>query len=256
MMHDRWVLVSPESILKSEEEYTKQENIIRDSRSSVESIGHYLAHELRTPLASIMSYSQMIMTDKELTEEEIREMVGRIEMSSNRLTEAIESILLFFEYHFGGREDTTGSLFATGKFSDSFFCEITKKNYYVNSLNLHIVSVIEEVTLGMHEDYLRILIAEVWKFGAEYFRPSSKVTVGGKKHNDRYFLFIKADKNPSIKQKIKSINDLKQTNSRFNNQRITEILKILNLVKGELKIEDRKLSSIVIKIILPVAGNK
>jgi two-component system, sensor histidine kinase and response regulator len=167
----------------------KKETQFENLNQLKESMLRRIPHELRTPLVGIIGFSQLIEENVEdLTRDEVKEMVNKINSSGKRLQRRIEKFLYYAE------------LLAEEK-SENILVEIRKSIYQIDQKILtHRLSLllndfdrindleldITEARLNIDERYYEIIIRELLENALKFSTRGSKIKIKGEL-NDRFY---------------------------------------------------------------------
>ncbi|MHB9012679.1 MAG: hybrid sensor histidine kinase/response regulator [Ignavibacteriaceae bacterium] len=208
------------------------------------SVALHLPHELRTPLISLLGYSDMIIEDyNNLTDNEILDYTKGIKRSSQRLHRIIEKFILYADIL---------SSELNNNFSDSF---ISKKTIEIGKLiNLYSLSEamqfnrqndleinIEPCESTMTEESISIIISQLLENAFKYSVKGTKVDVTVEKVNVKYFVSIKDNGTGMTKEQVANLSAFQQFNRGLLNQSgnglgIVIVQKILSFSNSKLNI--------------------
>jgi len=237
------------------------ERIIDDMK---ENICKYVPHELRTPLVSILGYSDLLLEDLEsLSTVEFKEMVTRIKKSGMRLSEWIEKFIFYTEVKLNN------NLFKSNPMNGLEVCEINEKiwedNYFNNRAWIDRVSDIvinvEEERLKIKRANLEFIILELVENAAKFSKPGTQINIEGVKTDSHYKLTFSDYGIGFEKEEIEKVAAFKQFHrnnlqQNGNGLGLTIVNNILQMYKGEMKIQSMKHKDTVIAIHIPLAEEK
>jgi two-component system, sensor histidine kinase and response regulator len=156
-----------------------------------ESISKYVPHELRTPLVTILGYSQLILSDKNsFDKNELIDMVDRIKISANRLNNRIEKFIRLSEvesFSVDYKEENIGNSF----FNNSMIKELISSNYFIKNRKDNIKVSVEFEEVALSNEILQIIIKEVLENAVKFSKPGSPIIITGKKEDKIYCLQVK-----------------------------------------------------------------
>jgi signal transduction histidine kinase len=208
------------------------------------SVALHLPHELRTPLISLLGYSDMIIENyNNLTDNEILDFAKSIKRSSQRLHGIIEKFILYADILLSELNNN---------FSGRF---ISKKPVEISKLiNLHSLSEaaqfnrqsdlilnIEPCESTMTEESLSIIISQLIENAFKYSVKGTKVEVNTESVNGKFYLSIKDNGAGMTKVQTTNLSAFQQFNRGLLNQSgnglgIVIVQKILSFFNSELHI--------------------
>ncbi|MFO7447956.1 MAG: response regulator [Ignavibacteriaceae bacterium] len=165
----------------------KTEVIISETTNS---ISKYVPHELRTPLVSILGFTQILIEDnEEITKEELLDYLNKIKIAGAKLHKTIERFLLYSELSLP-RKDVAGTNGynsvideeKTRTFLLGYFEEYNRKSDV--SINL------ENCTLEIPERYFQVILEEIVTNALKFSNTGNKIRVDGTIESGRYKLEV------------------------------------------------------------------
>ena len=221
-------------------------------------ISLYVPHELRTPLVSIMGYTDLLLDDlDDLSKDEIREMLGDIKNSNRRLHKLIEKFLLYTQLNLdcaSNRLDADLFYSKYNSFKDLVVEELLDLNEAAvryDDIKLKIEAEPPDIQLKHMKFMLTELMENSIKF-SDRGTPIEITTV----QNGGFQLKVKDYGRGMTPEQIKNISLFKQFNRNVYQQSgnglgliITK--KILNMYGGELSIRSEKDVFTEVEIHLP-----
>ncbi len=243
------VLMAIDARLKKKQNYL---NIIRDLRNS---FIKNVPHELRTPLISILGFSELIETDIEnLSQEEIIDIVGRINKSGKRLHRRIEK-LIRYGYLLSLNEKDFENIYT--EIDENLFAAIMNKSAKDAGRKDDIKIKVEEAELCIENDLFFEMISELFENSVKFSEPRTPIVLCGEKKNDNYVISI-ADKGIGIGiKKIEEIDPFNKLDRKLENKEglglgLAIVKRISELFNVKINIESDKDSftkiSLVIKL--------
>jgi len=222
-----------------------------------DSISKYVPHELRTPLVAIMGYTQIILSENDTIEKkEIMEMVDRINYAAKRLYNRIEKFIQLSELESLNKNK---SPFENDicKIDDELIKEISIYHHMVRERNGVIQSDIEPAVLKFGSRLLNIIITELLENAVKFSKQDSPIIVKGKKDSKFYILEVKDFGIGMDKLQIQRIAPSQQFDSHIIQQEgiglgLVIVKNILEMIKGEFKVESVKNSHTSIIVNLPL----
>lgn len=225
-------------------------------------ITKYIPHELRTPLVSILGYTDLILNDfKEETPAEIMDMVERINVAGNRLLRTIEKFLIFTqlksEIKFSGSHhlDESCSDYSIARSIENTIQKLQK----IYSNNISFESQIIERSINIPENYLRILLDELIDNAIKFSLANGIVKINTKEENDYYHIEITNNGREFTNDQIKKVSEFVQFDrDKFqqngNGLGLSIVKSILTLVGGTLQINSKNNFSEV-SVRIPLKGD-
>ncbi|MBU2493459.1 MAG: response regulator [Bacteroidetes bacterium] len=225
-------------------------------------ITKYIPHELRTPLVSILGYTDLILNDfKEETPAEIIDMVERINVAGNRLLRTIEKFLIFTqlksEIKFSGSHhlDESCSDYSIARSIENTIQKLQK----IYSNNISFESQIIERSINIPENYLRILLDELIDNAIKFSLANGIVKISTKEENDYYQIEITNNGREFTNDQIKKVSEFVQFDrDKFqqngNGLGLSIVKSILTLVGGTLQINSKNNFSEV-SVRIPLKGD-
>ncbi len=171
----------------------KNEEIQLKLSELTKNIARSLPHELRTPLISILGYSQLLMDKhKEIYNDQVFEFASTIRDSGLRLNRLIQNFITYSKLELmsnnsKGKARIEASLFeATQKFTDSIVTRIAKKYGRLNDF-------LKETTdcrIKMAAEDLTTIIEEVVDNAFKFSSPGDKVYVSAYNEKDNFVISV------------------------------------------------------------------
>ncbi len=219
----------------------------------------YVPHELRTPLVSILGFSEMIRDDiKSLDSCEVKEMANKINLSGKRLLNRIEKFINAYEVESLDKQEINQLANSTSFLDAAFIKSAFNITNQLVQVENEIDIVVQEANIKISDRYLKIIIKEILENAAKFSLNSTSIVVVGKKVSKKYTLLILNKGIGMSKSEIANISQFSQFNrERFNMEGnglgLALTKKILDLFGGKLSITSRKNTNTCVKIILPAA---
>ncbi len=223
-------------------------------------IARSLPHEMRTPLVSVIGFSQLILDNKdELEITEIIDMVGRIRKSGGNLLNIIEKFLLFNELEIINSDKTQLRKYPAGdkipsKESIYSFVQTASSE---NNRSKDIEMTLCEAELRIYYGHLKFIVEELVNNACTYSEAGTPIKINTKTEGNEFFLEISDSGIGMNGEQIKKIGILKQ----FGREKYFQgglglslgvIQSILRLYNGSMEIDSEKdkLTTVKIKIAL------
>ncbi len=173
------VLMAIGARLKKKQNYL---NIIDELRNS---FIKNVPHELRTPLISILGFSELIESDIEnLSQEEIKDIVHRINKSGKRLHRRIEK-LIRYGYLLSLDEKVHKDKVFT-EIDQSFISAITNNIAIENDRRDDLKIDVEAASISIEENYFVELVTELFENAVKFSAHRTPIQLNGKIENSNY----------------------------------------------------------------------
>ncbi|GJQ61875.1 MAG: hybrid sensor histidine kinase/response regulator [Melioribacteraceae bacterium] len=180
-----------------------------------DSIAKYIPHELRTPLISILGFSDLVLSEGDtLSREEIIDMVSRINRAGRRLHSLVEKFIIFSDLQlrlYDSNELTQIRNRISANFHDSIKMIVTEKGAYFNR-NDDIELELEPVNLKGDDFYTETIVREIVENAFKFSEQGTEVKVSGKFENGFYILKVKDSGIGFSKEIIDKIDSFTQFN--------------------------------------------
>ncbi|MCK5088061.1 MAG: response regulator [Melioribacteraceae bacterium] len=238
----------------------KKKKIDQKFDSLKESIALYVPHELRTPLVSILGYSEIMESDiKRLTKAEILEMVKTVKGSASRLSNTIEKFILYSELVLKFSDDSSflqddqGTPDSYKKFITEIIISKASELSRINDVDISL----EESRLKLSISSLRVIVTQVLDNAIKFSEMGTAIKVIGNKLDNFYKIqFIDRGRGMAEKQII-NIDSFVQFERKDyqqigNGLGLTIVKKILSYVNGNIKIESELGIGTKVEIYLPI----
>ncbi|MGE5429487.1 MAG: sensor histidine kinase [Syntrophomonadaceae bacterium] len=183
----------------------------------ISNVTTYIPHELRTPLVSIMGFTQIISDDLDsLSREEILNMIQNIEKSSRRLYRTIEKFIDFAALECLSKEKNMNK-------------ELKESNLYAHTMTIKetvmhmaekedrkedLVASLEDAELQIPDNYLELISKELFDNALKFTKAGSKLEVTGAKGPYTYQLEIKDCGIGITEEEISKIEPFRQFNRK------------------------------------------
>lgn len=159
---------------------------LRDLRNN---LSRNLPHELRTPLSSILGYSQFLLEVYDTADvEEVRDMLEEINRAGRRLERLIENYHLYAQLELAatdpGRQTT---LFNLGLcHPENIIPEAAEEQAHLAERSDDLTVDVEPGKVRMQDDYLQKVAEELVRNAFMYSQPGSAVRVSGNVEGEHY----------------------------------------------------------------------
>lgn len=234
------------------EALSKRINEIRNN------ISKYIPHELRTPLVSILGFSEIIISDIDtLEKEDILHMVGNIIFGAKRLHKRIEKFIELI-----GLDRIPNNSWITGckksNINEALIKGVIYQNDIIEERKEKIEISIEFAELSIPDIYLKILINELLENSVKFSEPDKTVFITGMKAGKFYELVFQDSGRGMSKYEISNIGTFEQFEREKYQQEgnglgLAIIKKILDKCGGKINIKSEKYSFTDVNISIPLA---
>jgi two-component system, sensor histidine kinase and response regulator len=226
--------------------------------SLIKNISMYIPHELRTPLVSIMGYSQLIISDIDVMEKnEIKKTVERIAWSAHRLHSRIEKFIAYSDLELIESETKAGQSNVITDITDTLVTNIVLGHYFLNERAHLIKTQIEPAKLNIPQILIMYMLKELLENAVKYSPDDSEVIVQGKKGTDEYCFAITDYGIGMEKEEIDNIGVFRQFSREDHSQEgnglgLAICKKVVQLNNGKMSVESEKNKSTTVKISFPI----
>lgn len=220
-------------------------------------ISKYIPHELRTPLVSILGFSEIIVADIDtLEKDDILHMVCNIIFGAKRLHKRIEKFIELI-----GLERIKNNQWVTDNqksdINESVIKQIILDDNIIEERKEKIESHIEVAELKIPDYYLKILISELLENAVKFSEPDKPVIVEGKKTGKFYELNVKDSGRGMKDYEISHIDafqqfDREKYQQEGNGLGLAIVKKILDKCSGNIDIQSEKYRFTKVKIFIPI----
>lgn len=234
-------------------------NVIDDMK---ENIIKYVPHELRTPLVSILGYSDLMLDDLEsLSTADFEKMLGVIKKSGLRLSEWVEKFIFFTEVEI--KYDLHKVNFENGDDSCKIREVIWEDNFFKNRAWIERKSDIEikldDATIKFKKAYLEYIILELVENAAKFSKPSTQIKITGVKTDSHYKISFSDFGMGFLDDDIKRIAPLKQFNrddmqQNGNGLGLAIVNRLVQMCDGKFEIESKRDEYSIITIEIPLVN--
>lgn len=183
----------------------------------ISNVTTYIPHELRTPLVSIMGFTQILNDELDsLSKEDLKYMIHNIEKSSRRLYRTVEKFIDFAGLECLSKdkklkkEIMENSLHAHTKIIKETVMNMAQKT----ERNGDLKAAIEDSELRIPEDYLRLITRELFDNALKFSNKGSLLEVKGEKTSHSYQMEIKDYGIGITEEEINKIEPFRQFNRK------------------------------------------
>lgn len=236
----------------------KKKMFIDQIENLKQNLNKYVPHELRTPLVSILGFSEMMINDiDELDKDLIKEMAEKISFSGKRLLNRVDKFISVYEVELLDNK-TNNEIFTAFSIIDEFFIStLINEHYFLRPIRDKIILSLEEAHLKIHKRYLSLLIKELLENATKFSASNKIINITGK-IKSRYYELIISDKGIGMtKADISNISQFQQFDRDYYNQQgnglgLSLVIKIIDLFKGKIKIKSKKEYYTYISCLIPL----
>ena len=240
----------------------KNDQYKKEIKNLRENIIKYVPHELRTPLVSIIGYSDILYKEySSLEKDQALEMLSSIKKSGSRLFERLEKFLILAEL------DIMDS--HIGPFPEKKFrvCKIEEKQIFrvivtspeISDRQNDIIFSMQDCVIAIMENHFHQIIKEIVSNACKFSAPDSKILINGKINRNSYLVRVFDTGLGMSKKEISELGAFRQFNREQyqqvgNGLGLYVVQRLLQLVKGELKIMSYG-KKVLVKISIPLHNN-
>jgi signal transduction histidine kinase len=233
----------------------KKKKVDRIITQAANNISQFVPHELRTPLVSIMGFTQLLLDETDnIKKEELTDYLGKIKTASTKLHKTIEKFLLFSDLSLSKIQRHPKTLHFTPVEEDEVAAFLyNRANIYQRKNDLKFS--IEKAKIKMPEEHFLVLLEEIVDNAVKFSDPGSEIEISGITEDDMYRLEV-VDFGIGISSENLNLlapfvqHDRKLTGQDGTGLGIPIIQNIVRLYNGKFKLEstERKFTRVVIKI--------
>jgi len=244
------LLTTIETRLKKQKEFNAQ------LESFVKNVDMYIPHELRTPLVSIIGYSQLILSELDTMEKkEVKDMTEKILWSAQRLHERIEKFISYAEMNLYKDVVSGEELYKPGEINGEFINGVIASHYSMAERIKDYQITVEPALLEIPENHIRKILRELLENAAKYSKPGSDILVNGGVEENNYVISILDSGIGISKEEMNNVGVFQQFSREEHSQQGNGIglalaKRIALHYKGTLNIESEKgkFTKVIIKL--------
>ena len=250
---------TPEDLLQSiKTRFDKSEALSNRIDEMRNTISKYIPHELRTPLVSILGFSEIIISDIDtLEKDDILNMVKSIIFGAKRLHNRIEKFIELV----GLEHIATNTWMKENKkssISKSIIKDIILANNIIAERKNRIDLSVEAAELKLPYEYLKMFINELLENAVKFSEPDKSVIVEGEKLEKFYELKIRDFGRGMSKKEVSNIGIFKQFEREKYQQEgnglgLAIVKKILDKCGGSMNIQSEKYLYTKVNVTIPLA---
>jgi DNA-binding response OmpR family regulator len=241
---------------------SKKNKIDKRLNQIFKSIALSLPHKLRSPLVSILGYSQIIKEDQaKLNPAEINDMAVRINTSGYELLNMIEKFLLFSNLESlcadnEWRKNINNSNTRDIKKIISAIASYTAIKFErASEIKIKLI----DASIRISQDHFELLISEIIENAFKFSKKGTFVEIKSEIIDGFYFLEISDKGIGMLPEQIKAVGALRQFDRSKNKNGmglgLSIVNKIVEIYELGIKIESKYQDSTKIKIFIPIENN-
>jgi PAS domain S-box-containing protein len=245
---------------KAEEELNKStENLIKLNETKDKFIS-IISHDLRTPFSSILGFTDLLIADDELTEEEKKQYIRFIQESSKSMLALVNSLLDWTRLQTGRIKFEPEKITAGLIIKDS----INSLSGNAFQKNIQIKSEIESnVTVYVDQSLIMQVFNNLISNAIKFTRPGGEIVISGYPSNKaRFYEFSVSDNGVGIKREI--INELFRVDTKYSSEGtsgekgtglgLSLVKEIIEKHGGNIWVESEYEKGTSFKFLLPIAS--
>lgn len=218
-----------------------------------------LPHELRTPLVSILGYTDLLIDDFPAYERrEVIEMLTKIKQSGKRLHNLIEKFILYSHYSLKEIELTVpGEMFSSlyNNFKELVDKVISKNNVYINRSNDMLIDINAEPP-EMVAEHISFIFTELLDNAVKFSQPTSSINISTFAYNNYFVLSVQDSGRGMNKEDIKKLSPFIQIGKKMYQQTgtglgLSIVNKIVELYHGKIIYDCEKNSFFRVDVCIP-----
>jgi two-component system, sensor histidine kinase and response regulator len=223
-----------------------------------ESIARSLPHEIRTPLVSIIGYSEMMKEFyQELTPDQIYDYSKTINDSSIRLNNLIQNYILYSRFIINKNEKNEEVKICYNKFTSGVITKILDKIASVHNRQNDLNMSIEDVELPILIEYFNKIICELADNAFKFSTHGSKVKIKCYKEDIFYIINIKDNGRGMTAEQIANIGAYQQFDRKEYEQQGSGLglflaMHLVNLYRGLFNIKSVPGKGTSVSVYLPL----
>jgi signal transduction histidine kinase len=165
----------------------KTEKVINQT---AENISRFVPHELRTPLVTIMGFTQLLIDENgSLTQEETNDYLSKIKTASSRLHKTIEKFLLYSDISVSNTKEATDTSSAICINENELSAFLFSKSYIYERKN-DFKFEIEEGNIKISEVHFYVLFEEIIDNAIKFSPKGTDIIIRGFQADNEYILEI------------------------------------------------------------------
>lgn len=241
---------------KAEQFIEKAEEKLSELRDS---LTFALPHELRTPLSSILGFSEALITSDDLASGEVKEFAQTIHQSAKRLERLIEKFLFFAQLEMIASDKSKCAALRAGRniagksVIENAALRVAHENSRARDLKLEI----SETNHPIADSHLERIVRELAENAFKFSPPSTPVTVAGI-HQDHQFTLVVSDEGTGLSpEQIRSVSANVQFDRRMQEQQgaglgLAIVRRLADIYGGAVVIESDRGKPTRVQVALPL----
>jgi two-component system sensor histidine kinase/response regulator len=221
------------------------------------SVSSYVPHEMRTPLNTIIGFSQMLSTGDDLFgKEELKEIYSQINSSGMKLLKLIDNYTIYNKLTFLKDKDSIKS--ETINYPEDLINEQVLRLKSVYNEKNKVKTNLENAPVKIHEFYFSKMIEEILENAFKFSEPGSEIEIDSEIIGDRYMISVNNTGQGFSKSEIEKIGPFMQFRRDVHEQQgiglgLAIVEKILDVFGGSLQITGDGIKNTNVHIFLQVA---
>ncbi len=240
--------------------FKKKENIIKDFEELRESLVKRIPHELRTPLISILGFSEILSENIDsFSKDDIIKMVEQINKTGKQLHTIIEKYIFFAKLLSLENEKHLGKIsqysFLVEQFNLKYdLASILGKSDRIDSIQVEM----ETCTIAMDEANFNAIIRELLENAVKFSEAGTPIRIGGLISEGKYEVTVEdrgTGMAPESVEQIKSFCQFEPDRYLYSGVGLglAIVKKIMELSNSTMEIKSKKGEGTIVKIIIPLA---
>jgi len=211
-------------------------------------LSDYVPHELRTPLVSILGFSDLMLDDfNNLTDEEKIEMLRMIKLSSKKLYKTIEKFILYADFVLNSNEEykATNNNGANIINSKKIISEVANENVKSEDRLGDLKMNLTDAKINIDKEYFVFILEELIENAMKFSSKGKIIEISSEIIEDKLFINIKDNGRGMTIEEINSIEPFVQHRRKHFEQPgiglgLVVVKKLVSLYGGEINFESVK----------------
>ena len=237
----------------------KAEKVEKTIEEICMNISTYVPHELKTPLVSMMGYTELLKDDlADMQNPEINEMLDNIKTSNKRLNTTLDKFVKYTEIQtrFSSKlkkEEQIPSTISLVKITESYCADLICEAKRENDLMLELV----DAEINISEDDYKFMVREIIENALKFSNPGSKILVRSCIQNNKYYLEITDYGKGMTADQISNINPFIQHDRKIDQQRgnglgLVSVKKLMEFYNGQFNVFSRYKEYTMVSLLFPL----
>ncbi|MCF8240149.1 MAG: response regulator [Melioribacteraceae bacterium] len=154
-------------------------------------LSQYIPHELRTPLVSVLGFSQIILEEFDtLSEDMMRDLAYKVNKAGKRLYDRIEKFIIYSDVELLSKDDIMQKELKSEsiEISDLLFKEMLLESFSLEERIKEIEYYIDTAEIKITRVYVQVLLKELLENAIKFSTKGDKIKITGKMLIDVYEL--------------------------------------------------------------------